>query len=283
MVVELAFVGVWKQVIAALRAQMHDRRVQVLHGRHARLLAKLVGCERDDLPEQIACMAVLECGRQASGLLSSVAENQHLAPVVRQTRIFLLRRLLGKLRLDERRKGLLAPCPEVVDATLRIRRWLAHGTAVERLLPLTIAIEPERQVADLVIREAIAGVEVAGPEVEPHDLGAVGITRRARQELQWSQRPPGLAPEEREPVERLLLRVGEQVRADRLRALGLVVVLEFGIQLLLPPILTVVSGHLLRWPVQFVVAGAACLVVWPLQRIAASQRLEASRLTAMEP
>lgn len=83
------------------------------------------------------------------------------------------------------------------------------------------------------------------------------------------------------PLRRVLRGYGD--RADRLRALGLVVALEFAIQLLLPPVLTLVSGHLLRWPVQFVVAGAACLVVWPLQRIAASQRLEATRLTAMEP
>src|SRR5690606_16982266 len=201
MVVELALVGGGKQVVAALRAQMHDRRVQVLHRRNAGLVAKLMGRERDDLPEQIACVAVLECGRQARGLLPSVAENQYLAPVVREARVLLLRRLLGELRLDERREGLLAARPEVVDAALRVRRGLAHGAAVERGLALAIAIEPERQVTDLVIGEAITGVKVAGAQVEPHDLGAVGVARRTRQKLQSEQRALGLAPEEREPVE----------------------------------------------------------------------------------
>ena len=50
-----------------------------------------------------------------------------------------------------------------------------------------------------------------------------------------------------------------------------------------PPLMTVIAGQQLRWPVEFVVAAASCLVVWPLQRIAASQRAEASRLSAMEP
>jgi hypothetical protein len=82
------------------------------------------------------------------------------------------------------------------------------------------------------------------------------------------------------PFSRIVRGYGD--RGDRLRALGFVVLIEFAVQLLLPPIMTLVGGHLLRWPVQFVVAGAACLVVWPLQRIAASQRLEASRLNALE-
>src|SRR5690606_30134839 len=115
----------------------------VLHRRHARLLAKLVGCERDDLPEQTARVAVLERGRQARGLLPTVAEDQHLTPVIRQARVLLLRRLLGELRLDERREGLLAARPEVVDTALRVRRGLAHGAAVERGLALAIAIEPD--------------------------------------------------------------------------------------------------------------------------------------------
>ena len=42
------------------------------------------------------------------------------------------------------------------------------------------------------------------------------------------------------------------------------------------------TGFTVSVPGAFVVAGAACLVVWPLQRIAASQRAEAERLTAME-
>ena len=58
--------------------------------------------------------------------------------------------------------------------------------------------------------------------------------------------------------------------------------LELGVRFVLPPVMTLVAGHQLRWPAAFVVAGAACLVVWPLQRIAASQRAEAERLSAME-
>jgi hypothetical protein len=72
-------------------------------------------------------------------------------------------------------------------------------------------------------------------------------------------------------------------RAERLRALGWVVLLEVGVQFAYPPVMTLVAGQLLRWPAEFVVAAAACLVVWPLHRIAASQRAEASRLNAMEP
>ena len=83
------------------------------------------------------------------------------------------------------------------------------------------------------------------------------------------------------PFTRILRGYGD--RAERLRALGLVVLLELGIQFLAPPIMTLAAGHPLRWPAEFVVAGAACLVVWPLQRIAASQRLEAARLSALEP
>ena len=83
------------------------------------------------------------------------------------------------------------------------------------------------------------------------------------------------------PFTRLLRGYGD--RAERLRALGLVVLLELGVRFLVPPVMALVAGHQLRWPAEFVVAGAACLVVWPLQRIAASQRLEASRLSALEP
>jgi len=80
---------------------------------------------------------------------------------------------------------------------------------------------------------------------------------------------------------RLLRGYGD--RADRLRALGWVVLLEVGLRFAYPPVLTLVAEHQLRWPAEFVVAAAAGLVVWPLQRIAASQRAEASRLNAMEP
>jgi hypothetical protein len=61
------------------------------------------------------------------------------------------------------------------------------------------------------------------------------------------------------------------------------VLLEVGLRFAYPPVLTLVAGQQLRWPAEFVVAAAAGLVVWPLQRIAASQRAEASRLNAMEP
>jgi hypothetical protein len=83
------------------------------------------------------------------------------------------------------------------------------------------------------------------------------------------------------PFTRILRGYGD--RAERLRALGMVVLLELGLRFLAPPIMALVAGHQVRWPAEFVVAGAACLVVWPLQRIAASQRLEASRLSALEP
>jgi len=85
----------------------------------------------------------------------------------------------------------------------------------------------------------------------------------------------------RVPFTRILRGYGD--RAERLRALGMVVLLELGLRFLAPPIMALVAGHQVRWPAEFVVAGAACLVVWPLQRIAASQRLEASRLSALEP
>jgi hypothetical protein len=71
-------------------------------------------------------------------------------------------------------------------------------------------------------------------------------------------------------------------RADRLRALAIAMSLELGVRFALPPILTLVTGSQLRWPASFVVAGAACFVVWPLQRLAASQRAEVNRLSAME-
>jgi hypothetical protein len=79
---------------------------------------------------------------------------------------------------------------------------------------------------------------------------------------------------------RLLRGYGD--RAERLRALGWVVLVEVALRFAYPPLMTLVAGHQLRWPVGFVVAAASCLVVWPLQRIAASQRAEASRLSAME-
>ena len=99
---------------------------------------------------------------------------------------------------------------------------------------------------------------------------AVGLPLRAE----------SLAP--RSPSFTRVLR-GYGDRAERLRALGWVVLLEVGVQFAYPPVMTLVAGQLLRWPAEFVVAAAACLVVWPLQRIAASQRAEASRLNAMEP
>jgi MFS family permease len=71
-------------------------------------------------------------------------------------------------------------------------------------------------------------------------------------------------------------------RADRLRALGRVLLLEVALLFLYPPLMTLMAGNLLRWPAEFVVAVAACMVVWPLQRIAASQRAEASRLSALD-
>ena len=71
-------------------------------------------------------------------------------------------------------------------------------------------------------------------------------------------------------------------RADRLRALGRVLLLEVALLFLYPPLMTLAAGHLLRWPAEFVVAVAASMVVWPLQRIAASQRSEASRLSALD-
>jgi hypothetical protein len=83
------------------------------------------------------------------------------------------------------------------------------------------------------------------------------------------------------PFTRILRGYGD--RAERLRALSLVVLLELGLRFLAPPVMALVAGYQVRWPAEFVVAGAACLVVWPLQRIAASQRLEASRLSALEP
>ena len=59
--------------------------------------------------------------------------------------------------------------------------------------------------------------------------------------------------------------------------------LEVAVLFVYPPLATVVAGHRLQWPAEFVVAVAASLVVWPLQRIAASQRAEASRLSALDP
>lgn len=81
---------------------------------------------------------------------------------------------------------------------------------------------------------------------------------------------------------RLVLR-GFGDRADRLRALAIVMTLELGVRFALPPLMTLVVGDKLRWPAGFVVAAAACLVVWPLQRIAASQRAEAERLDRLAP
>lgn len=92
-------------------------------------------------------------------------------------------------------------------------------------------------------------------------------------------RPRALGAPERS-LRRILRGYGD--RADRLRALAIVMTLELGVRFVLPPVMTLVAGHQLRWPAAFVVAGAACLVVWPLQRIAASQRAEAERLSAME-
>jgi hypothetical protein len=85
--------------------------------------------------------------------------------------------------------------------------------------------------------------------------------------------------------ERSMARVlrGYGDRADRLRALAIVMTIELGVRFALPPVMTLVAGNLLRWPAEFVVTGAACLVVWPLQRIAASQRAETERLSAMDP
>lgn len=71
-------------------------------------------------------------------------------------------------------------------------------------------------------------------------------------------------------------------RADRLRALGRTLLLEIALLFVSPPLMTLAAGHLLRWPAEFVVAVAASMVVWPLQRIAASQRAEASRLSVLD-
>ena len=200
-VVELDFVGGGKQVVAAMRAEMHDRGVEILHGRETGLVAELVGGERDDLAEQIAGVAVLERGSQTSRLLTPVAEHQHLAPVVRQARIHFLRRLLGELCLNERRKRLLPARPEVVDAALRRSCRLAHGAAVERGLALTVTIEPDRQLTNLVVREAVADVKVPGTKVEPHELRPVGVAWRVRKQLESEERALGLAPQKRESVE----------------------------------------------------------------------------------
>ena len=71
-------------------------------------------------------------------------------------------------------------------------------------------------------------------------------------------------------------------RSDRLQALGSILLLEVALLFLYPPLMTLAAGHLLRWPAEFVVAVAASMVVWPLQRIAVSQRAEAARLSGLD-
>ena len=88
-------------------------------------------------------------------------------------------------------------------------------------------------------------------------------------------------PQERSPWFRRLFKAYAD-RSDRLRALGVVLLIEVVLLFLYPPLMALAAGHLLRWPAEFVVAVAVSMVVWPLQRIAASQRAEASRLSALD-
>ena len=93
-------------------------------------------------------------------------------------------------------------------------------------------------------------------------------------------RAPALTTEPGNFRERMLTRYAD--RADRLNALGRAALLELLVTFAYPPLMTLVAGHPLRWPVYFVVAFVACTVIWPLERLAAVERREAQRLTALD-
>ena len=71
-------------------------------------------------------------------------------------------------------------------------------------------------------------------------------------------------------------------RADRLRALRTVVMLESALLFAWPLLRYVVSGDTPRWGVTFTTAICSLAVLWPLQRITEAERAESRRLLGVD-
>ena len=71
-------------------------------------------------------------------------------------------------------------------------------------------------------------------------------------------------------------------RAERLRALRTVVMLESALLFAWPLLRYVFSGDTPRWGVTFTTAICSLAILWPLQRITDAQRVESRRLLAVD-
>jgi len=71
-------------------------------------------------------------------------------------------------------------------------------------------------------------------------------------------------------------------RTDRLRALGGAMLLETTLQFAYPLLMTLAAERKLQWPVEFVIAVAACVIVWALQRVAVVQRNALRRIALID-
>ena len=71
-------------------------------------------------------------------------------------------------------------------------------------------------------------------------------------------------------------------RAERLRALRTVVMLESALLFVWPLVRFVASGDTPRWGVTFTTAVCSLAILWPLQRITDAQRAESRRLLGVD-
>ncbi len=153
-----------EEVDAALRADLQHRGVEEPDRGH--LAVRLQGPRREHqhLAEGVLRVADGERRREAGGLLPTVAEDQHLAALVGQVGSCVLRRLLGELRLDQRREGLLPAGAVVLDAPLALRAGRLAHRAHRKLRDALRSSDPRQpQVAHLGRRRASGAASTSLP------------------------------------------------------------------------------------------------------------------------
>ena len=144
-------------------------------------------------------MAVLQRGREPRGLLPAVAEDEHLAALVRQPFVELLRRLLGELGVDQCGEGLFALGAKVVMRPRAGAGGLAHRAAGElgsRAPPLA---RRRRRGFGLESGNSAFAVQVARGQVDAHSSAYCRVPRADGKQLDPRQIALGLPPEELQP------------------------------------------------------------------------------------